>query len=293
MGRLLLFLLALVIVPITKADLQVEHPERSYGYFIGDVLLQRVNLEPSAGAINVKDLESGLRINDYLYRLPSEEVTIKKQRWLELRYQVINSPVQTETIALPAVTFLTESDEELLLQPWGFTIAPLIAAGDGDESSPLVDHRALDVIEKPNRRILKLGLISLLSILALWLLWWLIRHFKDSHTLPFAQARRTIKNIPNAERDQDPQAWVALHRAFNDVAGKTVNGNSLRELFVVAPWIEEYKGEVEEFYAASSARFYQQAEPEAIAVSKLCNRLHRAEKRQAKQVAKVPFGMAD
>ncbi len=293
MGRIVFIILALLIVPIAIADLQVQHPDRSYGYFIGDVLLQRVNLESSAGAVSATDLESGLRINDYLYRLPNKTVTIQKQQWLELRYQVINSPTQTETIALPAITFVTESGEEQLLQPWFFTVAPLTASGDGDVSSPLPDRSALDVIDKPNMPLLKMGMISLLSVLGLWFLWWLIRHVKDSHTLPFALARRTINKLPSAERDKNPQAWIALHRAFNDVAGKTISGNSLDQLYSAAPWIKQYEGKVEEFYTASSVRFFQQVEPEAIAVSKLCNTLHQAEKRQAKQVAKASAGMVD
>lgn len=290
MGRLSCVLLALLLMPVAKASLQVEQPDRSYGYFIGDVLLQRVNLDSLDEAVTAQNLESELRVDSYLYRMASKEITVKEQRWLELRYQVINSPPQTETIALPSVSFITESGTEETLAPWEFTIAPLTAAGT--DSSPIADRRALDIIETPGSDKLKLGVVALLTTLALWLAWWVVRHFNDSHTLPFAKAYRTIKKLPVAERDSDPQAWIALHHGFNNVAGQTISNSTLDQLFAAAPWLGEYKDAIENFYTASSARFYQQSDTQPIAVSELCASLHRAEKRQAKQVKKASGRLA-
>ncbi len=292
MGRLVCLMLALLIAPIAHADIQVENPNRTHGYFIGDILLQRVNLDSLTETIAAPSLESDLRVGAFLYRISHEEVTINKQQWLELRYQIINAPQQTETIELPSVLFVTEAGGEQQLPAWQFTVAPLTSTESGSESSPIADRRALDVIDTPSSDKFKWGVAALLTTLALWLLWWLVRHFTDSHTLPFAKAQRIIRKLPTAERDTDPAAWVALHHAFNGVAGKTITDSTQADLFNAAPWLSEHKSEIENFYAASTARFYQQNESQSVAVAALCSTLQRAEKRQAKQTKKTSVKLA-
>lgn len=274
---------AFSIAPHVSANLIVENPSRAHGYFIGDILLQRIKLNAGEDKIIVGEIDAEQRINDYLYRFPLETVSIENQKWLELRYQVINAPVQTEAITLPAMVFESDSGKELNLQPWSFTIASLISSDDGDVSKPIPSLRALDVIDKPNDQLFKLSMAGFLATLALWLLWLVTRHLNDSETLPFAKAMRSIKQIPRGTRDTDSQSWVALHRAFNAVGGKTISTGSLSELFSIAPWLSDHKSEITEFYSASATRFYQQEESETFPVARLCKALQRAEKRQAKQ----------
>lgn len=292
MGKMFFIALSFLVAGIAHADLEVIQPERSHGYFIGDIIQQRVNLESSVGVVAAKNIESGLRINDYLYRLPTQEISIQRQTWLELRYQIINAPVQTESIALPAVLFVSNSGQELMLQPWSLTVSPLTTT-DGEEAvSLLPDRQALEIIQKPNNQLLLMSIVALAAVLVLWALWWLFRHFKDSHTLPFAQALREINKLPAAERDTTADSWIALHHAFNKLGGKTVNHSNLDQFFQTVPWLGKHREAVTEFFAASSERFYQQAEPRSVAVDKLCRALVRDEKRQAKQPSSKAVGMS-
>ncbi|OED38126.1 hypothetical protein AB833_20820 [Chromatiales bacterium (ex Bugula neritina AB1)] len=269
------------------AELQVQQPSRAHGYFIGDVLVQRVRLTTSeAGSLTAPEPLDEQRITTYLYRLAVTEILAQEHVWLELKYQIINSPPATETITLPAVTLTSEADNELTLEPWPFTVSPLTSkldSSNGAALSILPDRRPLDVIEAVDDKPLKLSVAALLTTLALWLLWWVYRHFTDSHTLPFARANRAIRRLPGTQHDTEPQAFIALHHAFNYAAGKTINTSSLDDLYAAVPWLVDYKDSVETFYRASAARFFQQAEsPPHVAIDQLSGQLYRAEKRQAK-----------
>lgn len=287
MNRLVCTLLILLVTPDVNSSLLVEQPVRAHGYFIGDVLLQRINLDSSDEPVVAHKFDSDLRIDAYLYRMISKEVNFENQTWLELRYQIINSPPETTTIALPAVSFETATGAEEIVPSWEFTIAPLTTVTAEGELTPLPNRRALDVIEKRSSDKFKLYLIALLATLVLWLFWWVFRHFKDAQTLPFAKAHRAIKKLPVAERDSDSQAWITLLHAFNSVGGKAISNSTVAQLFTAAPWLSEYEDTIKRFYAASSTRFYQQSDSQSFAVSELCATLHRAEKRQARHEKKA------
>ncbi len=276
-------LLYLFTLSVAHANLIVEQPPKAYGYFIGDVLLQRVQLTTADGLITPPALEDDQRIDTFLHLMPVIETTAGNQQWLELRYQIINAPAQTQLISLPALTFTAANGDQLTLPAWQFTVAPLTATDGESQPSALPDRNARNLIRQHSTATLRLSLAALAITAGLWLLWWLFRHFKDPHTLPFAKANRTIKRLPGATRDNEPNAWIALHHAFNQVAGKTISGNSLPELFDAAPWLADHQSAIKEFYTASAERFFQPAgKPPVIAVSDLCQSLQRTEKRQAR-----------
>lgn len=282
-----------VLAELQDNGLEVQNPTRSFGYFVGDILEQKINLDSSISghdSLLVPDLPSEQRINEFLYRLSPIVETNNKQRWLSIRYQVINAPDRTTTIFLPEVTFNTQdgatanTDEEILLHPWSFNIAPLTTEQTDDVLTPLPDRPGHALIEKRDSYALKLSLVALISTLLLWTLWWIVRHFSDAHTLPFAKARRKIKKLPATERDTNSESWVALHHAFNDIAGKTISSGSTDALFAAAPWLTPEKQLIDRFYNASSGRFYQGLEtPEQIPIDALSRSLYRLEKRQVKR----------
>ena len=107
MSRFVFSFFMLLIMPATEANLLVEQPTRSHGYFIGDVLVQRINLDSLDEPVTAQNLETELRIGTHLYRMASKEIIVKDQTWLELRYQIINAPTVAETIALPACLLYT------------------------------------------------------------------------------------------------------------------------------------------------------------------------------------------
>lgn len=268
--------------------LQVQNPQRAFGYFVGDILEQKINLDSSD--LLVPNLESAQRINEFLYRLDTTVKIEDKQRWFSIRYQIINTSHQTTAVSLPEVAFNTESNDEILLEPWTFNIAALTTDNIDGKLTPLPDTTGHALVSKLDNRGLQLSFVALISTLLLWIVWWVVRHFRDSHTLPFAKARRIITKLPTAERDNSSDAWVALHHAFNDVAGKTISAGSTDALYTAAPWLISEKELIEQFYKVSSGRFFKQSKTlEQIPVDTLSRALYRLEKRQAKNQAKHPL----
>jgi len=274
-------------LPVQDNGLQVQNPTRSFGYFVGDILIQKINLDSGirgSDKLIPPELPSEQRINEFLYRLTPTVTLENKQRWFSIRYQIINSPIQTTTIKLPGVAFNTESNQEILLNPWSFNVGTLTDDQTTAELSPLADLKGQNLVDKRDNTGLKLSLAALLATILLWTIWWIVRHLRDTHTQPFAKARRKIKKLPVTERDTNKESWVALHHAFNDVAGKTVSAGSTDELFAAAPWLTLEKERIENFFQASSGRFFSAIETsEQIPIDALSISLHRLEKRQAKK----------
>lgn len=264
--------------------LQVQNPTRSFGYFVGDMLEQKINLD--SGKLLDPQLPGEERIDEFLYRLATRVELENKHRWLFIRYQIINAPQQTTTISLPAVIFKTKSDEKVLLDPWSFTVASLTAQNATDEGGllPRADLTGLSLVEKQSSNGIKLSLAALVSTVLFWIIWWIVRHFRDAHTLPFAKARRILKKVPVKDRNTTSESWVALHHAFNEVAGKTISAGTTDKLYAAAPWLAPQKEPIENFYKASSGRFFKGSESSGqMPVDALSRSLYQLEKKQAKK----------
>ena len=67
MRRIVFVFFMLLIIPVSEANLLVEQPTRSHGYFIGDVLVQRINLDSLDEPVTAENLETELRIGTHLY----------------------------------------------------------------------------------------------------------------------------------------------------------------------------------------------------------------------------------
>lgn len=276
-----------------RAVFKIEQPSRSFGYFIGDVLVQRIGLD-EAIALDA-EFEDGQRIDEYLYRLPvmgtqTSEHIDGHEHAFELRYQIVNIPDATGRISLPAVRLQTASGKEVLLQPWAFTVSPLSAGTPLEDREMLQlvpDRSPLAVMARPDTSVLKRGFVALLGVIVLWLAWWTFRHFADAYTLPFAKARKAIAKIRKGDREAEPEMWIALHHAFNDVAGKTIAAGAVPELLSAAPWLTPERDAIERFYMASDERFFRQVDsPPAVDVAALCDTLYRLEKREAKPTSR-------
>jgi mxaA protein len=112
--------------------------------------------------------------------------------------------------------------------------------------------------------------------LSAWVGWLLWRNHRAASSQPFAKAFREMRDAD----DSASQTWQALHRAFDRTAGRVVQLESLPELFRRAPYLTPLRARIEQFFAASTERFFG-AGPRANAISAraLCDDLRRLEKR--------------
>jgi mxaA protein len=113
--------------------------------------------------------------------------------------------------------------------------------------------------------------------LALWGGWLLWRNWRDALERPFARAAREMRGVA----DDAPQAWQALHRAFDRAAGRVVQTSTLGSLFERASYLEPLRPRIEEFFEQSVEYFFGEpsAARRAVSVHTLCDDLRRIERR--------------
>ena len=97
----------------------------------------------------------------------------------------------------------------------------------------------------------------------------------SARTQPFAQAQRTLRGL----KDDAPEAWQALHRAFDRTAGASLQPASLHRLFERAPHFAPLRADIERFYADSAARFFGDGGGAASSPRALVRTLARIERR--------------
>jgi mxaA protein len=117
-----------------------------------------------------------------------------------------------------------------------------------------------------------------LLALAAWFGWVQQRNYRDRLNKPFARAWQEIQKMDEAA----PEAWQALHRAFDRAAGRVVQTETLPLLFAQAPYLADRHSRIEQFFKQSSERFFGEATLEhPLSVRALCRELRQLEKRCA------------
>lgn len=255
-----------------SAPATVEQP-RPFGYVVGDIVTQRVLLpfEPS-------DLPVVQRVSIWFERrAPRIETASDGRRWLVVDYQLINSPPKLTSISLPAWQIEDKAQSTQLTIPAApISVSPLIPEAASAELRP---DREVSIIDTAATRMsLFVWSIALAVTLAAWLSWAQLRNWRDSHNRPFARALREVQRIGETA----PEAWQALHRAFDQTAGRVLQIETLPALFERAPYLQPQRADIERFFAQSNERFFgtgSQSNP--LSIGALCHELRRIERRQA------------
>jgi mxaA protein len=258
----------------------VEQP-RPFGHVIGDVLTQRVLLQLDGQPFTPGPLPRAERVGTWLERRALKtESTDDGRHWLIAEFQIVNAPEALAATIIPAWELRPASGQNTLRMPaWPISIAPLTPRtvfGDGALAELRPDRPAPPIATEPIERQLTLygGLCA--ATIALWLAWWLWRQWRATSSQPFARAQRTLRRLD----DSAPQAWLALHRAFDETAGEALQTATLGDLFKRAPQLLPLRDRIEGFFAQSNARFFGTGLPvDPLPVRKLCAELRRIEKR--------------
>jgi mxaA protein len=266
--------------PEGNANATVQQP-RPFGYVVGDLLTQRVLLQLEGREFEPASLPAAARLGVWLERrAPRVENAHDGRRWLSIDYQVINAPQALTSISLPAWELKPKAGATTLrIATWPISIAPLtprevFAKGDLEE---LRSDRPAPVIPTERmRRQIAIWSAALAATLAAWVGWFLWRNWRARSTQPFARALREVSRVGDAS----PEAWLALHRAFDRSAGIATQSATLEILFQRAPHLAPLRSGIEQFFAESGELFFGAGLPaNAISVRGLCTQLRRAEKR--------------
>lgn len=260
----------------------VENP-RAYGYLVGDLLLQKVQLSVDGKPVELAELPGRDRYGVWIARRATRvERHADGTRWLVMEYQIVNASKDVDVIALPKLKLRTTTPDLFIDVPdWPISVGAITAvqisnkgalrALQPDRPAPVIDT---DAIRHP----LKLSLVALAIVLLAWLAWWRWREWQASERLPFARARRELRHLaPDSEADSDA-AWRCLHQAFDATAGRVVQPATLALLFRAAPHLEAARDVIERFYAESAARFFGGRDHTSLSPNALCAQLRALEK---------------
>jgi mxaA protein len=253
---------------------------RPFGYVVGDLVTQRVLLTTPDVDFQPAALPAAQRLNIWFERrAPRIESAADGRRWLVVDYQVINAPQTLTTVGLPAWELEAKAGGARLKIPAApINVAPLIPSSSGTAGDLRPDREVPIVSTAPARARLIIWSVALAAVLAAWLAWLQWRNWRDSLNKPFARALQEVRRVDEIA----PEAWQALHRAFDQTAGHVLQIQTLPTLFQRAPHLEPLRVEIERFFAQSSERFFGAGlQSNVMSVRALCNELRRIEKRYA------------
>jgi mxaA protein len=257
----------------------VDQP-RPFGYVVGDVITQRVLLTTPGEDFEPTALPAAQRLNIWFERRASRiERASDQRRWLVVDYQLINAPQTLTTIQLPAWKLEGKANGAQLTIPAApISVAPLLSNATAAAGELRPDRELPIVATAPAQARVFTWAIALLAVSAAWLAWLQWRNWRDSLNQPFARALRELRRFD----DTSPEAWQALHRAFDQTAGRVLQIQTLPTLFECAPHLQPRRAEIERFFTESSERFFGTGlRSDVLSVRALCNELRRIERRHA------------
>lgn len=256
-------------------------PGKTTGYFLGDVIEQRVALSQNGTVKTIEQLPALQREGPWLERVST--LITNDSAWLVVRYQIVNSPNDVVLASLPALNLAAKRGETVSVDNWYFSISPALPPdGTDNEALPIMqpDTQPQATETEPINQRLKFSSLLLALTLGTWLLWWLLQNRSDYRNLPYARAFKKIRQLDTASVDMQADAWVALHHAFNQTAGRTVSSGTLAHCFQAAPWLQSLENPINDFFNASTQRFFDTDHSEiSFDLSAFSKMLYHAEKR--------------
>jgi mxaA protein len=255
---------------------------RPFGYVVGDLIEQRVLLQADQHGLQPASLPRPGRVNVWLERRAARIASDSQGRdWLVVEYQLINAPQGLTTVNIPTWTLNTRTGEVLSVAPWPLSVGPLTARtviSQGGLQELRADRPAPAIPTDLIIRQIDLWAGAFVLTLLLWAGWLAWRNWRAALNQPFARAAREMRGVA----DDAPQAWQALHRAFDRTAGRVVQGSTLASLFERARYLEPLRPRIEAFFAQSAEYFFDAAVPRArqrLSVHALCSELRQFERR--------------
>jgi len=299
-------LLILVMTPGVAASeekrLTIINPERAYGYTIGDVLEQSIHLHDTLTMLDADQLPQTTRTGRWLVRRWVKTDTDGKK--LSLRYQVINSPNAVRVITLPEIVLTTDQMVTVAVPAWSFSItplAPLLLSQDQTIDNMATDPASSQAKSLPamqqdwaptlpstlsyRQNVWFLSIALFFSLLA-WATWWFVRGVLESRALPFARAYGLIRKESGGIGEQAELQWLALHRAFDRVSGRSMGRGSVDALLLSVDWLKPLEADIRLFFRISSERFFaNDASLTEFDIEMFAKDLHQAERQHTSKLS--------
>lgn len=277
LATLMLLAIGLCVAGERMIDPLVEQP-RAFGYTVGDLLVQRIDLGTGKNALVPADMPRIGRVNPSLWRRRSAvQIDHADRHWLMVEYQLINTPQSLTVWYLPSMLIKTTTANALLaVHSAPFSVGPFTPPQAFEQAAlPVMQPDGvvvpIDVTAITTR--LRLFGSALLATLLVWasLLGW--RTVRRTRHLPFAQA---LQSLPA----ESQALYLRLHHALNATAGQVMRPDLLPTLLEKAPYFAAEQIGIAQFLQASRAHFFgSDAPPDRAQVLLLMQRLRRLERR--------------
>jgi mxaA protein len=257
-------------------------PPRTFGYTLGDLIIQQVPLVRDGKDFEPESLPPPGRVGRSFWRRAARTAQdAEGRRWLLVEYQIINAPPALEVWFLPPLQLKGVGAGVLDVEPWRFSIVPLTPPEAFD--APGLGAMRDDLLPAPAplaplARRIWLAAGALVMTLLLWGTALYLRRRSLRDRLPFARALRDLAHMP----DDVPQAWRRLQHALNDAAGQVVRSGNVDQLLASAPYLAGERAAIEQFCREASVLFFSGTAPApAGTVRALARRLDRLSRRYA------------
>jgi mxaA protein len=258
------------------AEIRAVHTEepRAFGYFLGDTLERRVEIETGPQDEIVPASLPRTGASNYWLELRSIE-NVSSSRGdtrllsLKLVYQTFYAPIDPRKVTIPTTEITVRGpngNETATIPPFTFLMSPIreiFPEKSGETAESFLRPDAMPEMRRSGTLrtgALALALLSvgLLLLLARDLAWW---PFSRRPARPFSRAVREVGTAlgKGAGDTGYREALLALHRAFDRAAGQRLFASDVETFFSDHPEHTQTRAGIERFFAASRAVFFGEA----------------------------------
>jgi mxaA protein len=260
---------AAVLTAAHGQGVRVEAAEpRAFGYQIGDSVQRRVTVHASAGwEFDDSSLpHAGARGGALELRQVAAAAHAEhggRRHEFDLLYQVFVSPAAVRTFEIPAFRLRftgPQRIEEVLVEAWPVTVAPLLPADPSprrglgelrpDQAPPLIDDRMI-------RLRLQLFVVATVLLLGTLAAIQLGPPWRAARKRPFGRAWRQLRRLPpDAAGAPWRAACKAVHDALNRSAGEVVFEPGLERFIAANPAFAALRDDLARFLRLSRGEFF-------------------------------------
>jgi mxaA protein len=291
-------ILAAVLVPRSAAA-AVRHvalapPARDFGYFLGDILTATAVI--TADDNTVLDRSTLPEPGPVSRLIDVRHVTVTDTRAdgghvirIRIAYQSFYGPDAATQTEVPGYHLEFADGKHRFpvdVPSWRFTASALrhavVAVTDASLLRP--DHPPTPMPDRAARLRLRCGLAGLLIAAGLMLARCGVLPAIGAQRGPFTRLSRRMRRLLRGTAPSGGQeaALLALHRAFNTMAGRSVLAGDIETFLSFHPAFRGLRQDITDFFAASEARFFGAGTaPTAVSdewLLALARRLARAER---------------
>lgn len=261
-------------------SINLQDPERTVGYTVGDVLTRHITLEITKP---YQLIEESLPIIGYERRYKGQLIGIdlsnikhiKKEDGdavmhdLTLSYQVFTNNVVAKNGALPAeyLRIINTKTKEIVryrIPSFDFAISPLSIFGAVKIENNMSGYRGPLLLDNSNEKQHFKLLLGILAISLIGLLYLLGKHaWLPKMGGPFAKSYRQILKSANTPEGLQ-NAVSSMHDSLNKTAGFSLFNGNLNQLFEKKPAFKQIESEIHQFFGLSRQVFFEPNAKHAI-----------------------------